>query len=283
MAQQYEDFKRRLHALDLEKAQKEFDHAVKAGLLEIHWFPLAETENVGASKLKGTLNKSIQKIADEFTEVIMGAVTDASTYPLFDDGAGSIVKAGVDAGSVAPTQTRLAQAKQTKLASDVLSRLPLFDEASIPEILDIRSELNRPLERFRSAIIKYAEKIRNASWDEEFSAESEDLFHRDIKSAVLDVEDTVKSNSSLLALATRKLADKPALSTSIFSFIVSQLSTLPTIMNLAIAAGIGATTAFYDAFKEAQKQRLSVEQNQLYFYYRAGELLSNRTYEYRKD
>jgi hypothetical protein len=281
-AQQYKKFKSRLKTLDLEKAQKEFDQAVKAGLLEIHRFPIMETENIGASSLKGTLNESVQKIADEFTNVVMNTVSDASTYPLFDDGTGSLVKTAIEVGVLSPTPTRIAQGKQTQLAADTLRRLPLFDEASMNEILDIRKELERHLVRFRSAIIKYADKIRNASWDEEFSAEAEETFHRDIESAVLDIEDAVKSNSSLLELATRKLADKPALSTSVFSFIVSQLSSLPTITTMVMAASVGAATAIYDAFKEAQKQQRAVEQNQLYFHYQAGELLTNRVYEYRK-
>lgn len=281
--QQYEAFKSKYRTFDLEKAQKEFDYAMKAGLLDIHRFTVMETENIAASSLRGTFSASMEKIADEFTGVIMAAVSDSSTYPLFDDGTGSIVKVGVEVGAVSPTLTRIGQAKQTQLAADILRRLPLFNEASMNEILDIRRELECHLVRFRSAIIKYAEKIRNASWEKEFSAEAEEIFHRDIESAVLDIEDAVKSNSSLLELATRKLADKPALSTSIFSFIVAQLSSLPSITTMALAASVGAATAFYDAFKEEQKQKRTIEQNQLYFYYRAEELLENRVYEYRKD
>ena len=155
--------------LDVENAEKEFNAAVRAGLLDIHRFAIMETENIGAAHLGGTFQQSVQRIADKFTGVIMRTVSDSSTYPLFDDGTGSLVRVGVEIGATSPTVTRISQAKQTQLATDLLGRLPLFDEASMNEILDIRRELDPHLIRFRSAIIKYAEKIRNASRDKEFS------------------------------------------------------------------------------------------------------------------
>jgi hypothetical protein len=243
-----------------------------------------ETENIAASQLRGAFNESMEKIADEFTAVIMQAVADRTTYPMFDDGPASIVRAGVDIGTISPTLTRRGQAKQSQLAADILRRLPLFDGASMNEILDIRRELENHTVRFSSGITKYAETIRNASWDEEFIAETEEIFHRDIEPAVLDIEDAVKSNGSMFELATRKVVGAPALGTSsLFSFMVSQFSSLPTITRMVMAAGLGIGTAVYDAYKEAQKQRVVLEQNQLFFYYRAGRLLQDGAFEYRVD
>lgn len=281
-AKQYEEFKRRFDTLDLDNTQQEFDRAVKAGLLEIHQFREADND-IAASHLRGTFVQSVEKLAEEFNRVVMDAMTDSTTHPLFDDGTGSIVKLGIEVGLISPTATRVAQAKQTQLAANVLNRLPLFDDASMNEILDVRRELEGHLVRFRSAIMKYADMIKIASWDSEFSAEAEEVFHREIEAAVLDIEGAVRTNPSLLELATRKLVGAPALSTSVFSFIVAQLTSLTTITNLAMAASVGLGTAVYDAFKESQKGQRAVEQNQLYFYYRAGELLTNRTYEYRTE
>lgn len=278
--QQYEDLKRRFPKLDLEKTNEEFETAVKANLLEIHAFKINESENIGASKLKGTLDESNRKISKEFVDVILETVTNSSTYPLFDDGAGELINLAIRVGELNPNQTRKAQAKQSKLAAEVLQKLPVFDEASVNEIIDVRKELERPLLRFRSAIINYSDKIKSESWSEEFLVEAEEAFHREIEPAVLDIEDIVKSSSSLLALTTRKLVDKPAITTygaSVFSYVVSQQTLLPEIAKVAMAVGgigIGGATAIYDAYKEHQKQSQTIEKNQLYFYYKAGKLLS---------
>jgi hypothetical protein len=50
---------------------------------------------------------------------------------------------------------------------------------------------------------------------------------------------------------------------------------------MAMAAAVGASTAFYDAYKEWKKEQQTIEQNQLYFYYRAGNLLTEGDYQYR--
>ena len=281
-SQQFDEMRKQWPDLDVERAQREFDVAVKAGLLEIHRFPLMETENIGASQLAGTFQKSMERIADEFTGEIMRAVSDCSTYPLFDNGTGSIVRAGVQVGAASPTSVRTSQAKHTQLAADLLSRLPLFDEASMNETLDIRRELDAYLVRFRASIMKYADTIRNASWDKEFSAEAEEIFHREIEPTVLDIEDAVKSNRSLFEIATRKLADKPALATSIFSFIVAQISAMPTIVGAGMSLAVGTATAIYDAVRESQSQEIGLRQNQLYFYYRAKELLDKGAFRYSK-
>lgn len=282
-AQQYEELIKKWPSLDVEGAAKEFTPAVNAGLLEIHRFPLMESENIGASQLSGTFNQTVERIAEEFAGTIMRTVSDSSTYPLFDDGTGSIVRAGVDVGSVTPTPTRISQAKQTQLAANLLSKLPLFDDASMNEILDIRRDIDIYLVRFRSAIMTYADKIRSASWDEEFSAEAEEILRREIEPAVIDIQDAVKSNRSLFELATRKIVEKPALMGSVFSFIVSQLSDLPAIAGVAMSLEVGTATAIYDAVREAQHETRSIEQNQLYFYYRARQLLTDRTFEYGKQ
>jgi hypothetical protein len=280
--QQFQDLKSRFPTLDLEKAHSEFDLAIKAGLLEVRRFEIMETENIGASQLRGTFNESMEKIANEFTTAIMETVSDHSTFPMFDDGPAKIVKAGVAVGELSPTMTRIGQLKQTHLAAEILRKLPLFDGASMNEVLDIRRELEKHAVRFRSALIKYAETIRNASWDEEFIAETEEIFYREIEPAVLDIEDAVKSNRSMLELTARKVLALPALgSSSLFAFVVSELSLLPSIAKMVMAAGVGVTTAVLDAYREIQKQQIALDQNQLFFYYRAGTLLQDGTYQYR--
>jgi len=282
--EQFKDVKSRFSTLDLERAQSEFDCAINAGLLEIHRFEIMESENIAASQLKGTFNESMEKIADEFTAVIMEAVSDRKTYPMFDDGPATIVKAGVEIGKISPPLSRVGQAKQSQLAADILRRLPLFDGASMNEILDIRRELEKHTVHFRSGIIKYAETIKNAPWDEEFIAETESIFHRDIEPAVLEIEEAVRSNGSMLELAARKVVAAPALGTSsLFSFFVSQLASLPTLTKMFMGAAVGIGTALYDAYTEAQKQEITLAQNQIFFYYRAGKLLQDGTYEYRAD
>jgi hypothetical protein len=81
----------------------------------------------------------------------------------------------------------------------------------------------------------------------------------------------------------RKVAGIPALDTGVLSFIVAELARLELITRSIMSAGLGVATAVYDAIVESRKQQLAIEQNQLYFYYKAGQLLSNGTHQYRRS
>jgi hypothetical protein len=224
----------------------------------------------------------MKRIADEFTAVIVDAVSDRKTYPLFDDGPAQIVRAGIAAGDVNPSPTRIGQAKQSQLAAQILSRLPLFEGASMKEILDIRCELEPHTTRFRAAIMKYADNIRNASWSDEFEHEAEELFHREIEPAVLEIEDAVKSTPALSTLLMRKVLGIPALGSSVLSFVVAELAPLELITRSIMSAGVGVATAVYDAIVETRRGQMAIEQNQLYFYYQAEQLLRDGSYQYRR-
>jgi hypothetical protein len=261
---------------------RELELAVKSELLELHDFQiLKDTQTAFRSLMDGTLEskEGIKALSNEFTAAVKEAMADGSTYPLFDDQTGSLLKTAFDTtGGIKLSPARLSQINQSSLAADVLQRLPLFEDASMAEILDIRRELQKPLIRFRGAVMTYAEKIRTSAWDDDFTIEAEAVFRRDIEPSVLEIEDLIKSNPSLISLATRRLADKQTVFSSVFTFLISQAAALPYITAMAIAAGVGSAVAFNDAYHEWLKQKQSIEGNQLYFYYRANRFLAEGTH-----
>ncbi len=100
--------------------------------------------------------------------------------------------------------------------------------------------------------------------------------------AVLDLEEAVKTNKYLIALL-RKLADKPLIipGASALGILMSKLSALPDIASQAFGVASASGLLAYDAYKDWLNDRRRIEDNQLYFYYKAGTLLSDRSYEYR--
>jgi hypothetical protein len=83
----------------------------------------------------------------EFVEIIKNALSNGSTYPLFDGQTGDLVRTGVKGGQIRVSQAGVARGKHSGLAARSLERLPVFEQASIKEILDIRQELEHPLTR----------------------------------------------------------------------------------------------------------------------------------------
>ena len=272
-----EDFFQQARVAELQKA-------VEANVLEIHGF---ETFNDTGTTLISLANGSItseetlSKVVMDYILAVYDSVSKGLTYPLFDDKTGEAIRLGIEGGLMLPSQARIKQGKEAGLAANLLERLPLFEEASVAEILDIRRELEAPLIRFRNAINIYSEEIKTASWDSDFPIEADHVFRHKIEPAVLDIEDAVKSSKSLTSLATGKLSKESIVASSVFSFVISQLSAFSTISKMSMIAGIVGVSAIREAYHEWREQRQSIERNQIYFYHQAKTLLSDGTYEYK--
>jgi hypothetical protein len=159
------------------------------------------------------------------------------------------------------------RSKHVRLAGDLLTELPIIDDVSVDEILDIRRELNGPLIRFRGALGKFAEEIKSAPWDKNFEIEAEQLFRKYIGPAVAEIIHEVKANSSLAGLILRKTT-MPVLAGGGLLFYLDQLALLPVNAAIAIGGAFASAGVLLDAYKTWQTERLNVEKNQLYFYYK---------------
>jgi len=280
-------------AIEMEKKAgvDSIDRAVQSGILELHTFEGTDNDEMvlefmtdciaGASQSPllthraSEMSKRNDTMIREFVEGVSSAVSDGSTYPLFDDLTRELVKASIDEEQIAVSESAVHRGRHSGLAGHLLERLPLFDQASVDEILDIRKELDKPLTRFRGAMIKFSEEIKSAYWDEDFPSDAENVFYRDVKPAILDIEETVKSNNYLAALL-RKFVDKPVVlpAGSVFSVLMSHLSSLPDEVALSLGIGISSAAIVFDAYKDWKQKKQAIEQNHLFFYYQAKKRLS---------
>jgi len=244
----------------------EVANAINSGLLEVHSFngPLAQAFQ--DPKQGGWVV--------EFVNEVGSAVSDASTYPLFDQATGNLIRTGIRAKIIPVSHSALVRGKEIGLAADLIERLPLFEQASVDEILDIREELQRHLIRFRGAMINFSDSIMNAAWDEDFTFDAEQIFRRDVAPEILNIEDEVKANPYLAEL-TRKWITQPFAIPSGIAALGLSLSNqpLPALAALAVGTVINTALAVYDTHKEHRNKQLSIERNNLFFYYQAGKLI----------
>jgi hypothetical protein len=216
------------------------DLAIKSGLLDIY-----------------TIGKS--RIPEE-------------TYPLLDKNILNLVKAERKDEKLNISDVDSEKIKQIGFVFDIFQRLPNFENATIDEILDIRKTLGKPLIRFRSAIIEMSDCIKYKPWDEGFYYDVEKLFYQRIEPVVLEIEEECKSNrylSKLLYIATKSSWEIPAG----LGVIISKLAEVSNISATAIGMTIGAGTVAYNGLYEWKEKTREIEQNQIYFYYKAGGML----------
>lgn len=240
--------------------------ALDSGLVTLHPIEIISDFSTG------------NNFAHHFQDFVSDAVTSSDTYPIFDDAIAKLVQVAIREGIINPSQARIASNKHVGLSSDILQRLPLFDEATIDEVLDIRKELDRPLIRFRAAMLNFSESVKSASWDEDFSIEAEQVFRQKVEPAVLEIEEAVKDNL-LLSKLGNKIAADPMLAGPVLGVIVASPTNFGHLLEQvapAAALTIGGAKVLkhiVDAVRENKDKQREIEQNQLYFLYRAKQRL----------
>src|SRR5699024_9826281 len=95
----------------------------------------------------------------EYLKSIEETLSQYNNYPLFDSKISKFVNLGIKEGKLNVTNATQEKIKHSSLTITMLNNLPSFNKAEIDEVIDIRSELERYLIRFRSAVVKYTDLI----------------------------------------------------------------------------------------------------------------------------
>jgi hypothetical protein len=248
---------------------EDFMVALRSGKLELS--PFSNMAPADILKLGMSTSASTQPLADkaweEYRRTVLEAVSNKSTYPLFDDLTGDIVGRAVKKGLIRPTSAAKRRGRHAGFSGDILQRLPMFEKAGVSDVLEIREELSEHLGAFRDAVASSAATIESAPWSlEDFAEEADLVFRESVAPAIERIEERVEGNRDLRELTLRygpPLLGAPA---CIGVFLGGQWA----LGGLAVlAAGLSTVAA-------ARSSRTGVEQERLYFYYRAGKRLRLR-------
>jgi hypothetical protein len=259
----------------MDKSWKEANQAIEKMAIEAGVEGLAEAIQTGIVELYPFSTTKTGDMVQEYFEYLKDALLSGSTYPLFDQKTGELIRFSVEEGKIQLTETLIGLGKHAGLSADLLQRLPLFEEATIAEIRDIRRDLAQYLVRFRAAVIEYSQAIRNAAWDKDFPIDANELFHQKVAPEILTIEEAVQSNR-YYKVYTRKLTEKHLLPLASMSAVVSTLSGISDLAQTLYGAAAGSVALGISAAQEWDKKKKETEANQLYFYYRARQKLSDK-------
>jgi hypothetical protein len=255
----------------------EIQTARRSGLVDIDGFAAGGVER-GVALLPEAdelmSEEYYKEITAELFGMLSGAVSSGETHPMLDDKAGELVRLGVEAGAIAVSESGQGRGKHAGLASHLLRRLPLFDAASVDEILDIRRELDRPLVRFRGAVTEFSEGMRASGWDPDFAGDAEEILVREVAPAVQEIEDAVRDNRFLAELWPRMTRPQDWSAGAAIGIAAFNLASLPEIASLAVGGGVGFAAAARNVYLEHREGQREIEGKRLFFYREAGRHLS---------
>jgi hypothetical protein len=254
--------------------------AVRSNILDLHAYQYLSFEALAQEKHK---EEDLAKLAiepptsnedayKEFVEVLSEVLKNTSTYPLFDDNAGLLAAKGLDESPAGISPIRLAQAKHSATAANMLERLPDFGLTPIDSILDIRKELRPYLVNFRGGIKTYSNRIQSAPWSRDFAPEADEVFVAEVYPAFLALEDSIKSSKSILKeLKDVKALAKHATSASAaaaFGWFIEDYASLPVYIRMAFGLSASISATLLQWALNALNDTPEVKRNALYFYYR---------------
>lgn len=250
--------------------------------LNIHWSNLkgvleklvvsSGMENLLPFVLEGVLeleefapkDNSLDSLMEDWLNKIDTTLENPKTYPLFDKTINSLVghaQKVVQSMGVNTSNHIRERTSHVGFVSDVYKRLPSFEEAGFDELLDIRKELQKPLNKFRAAMLDYSKDMDSVPWEEEFEYEAQKLYLENIVPAVDEVEEAFKGNKAISKIAYGALDKAPlgALGFGITS--VGDLTELAKIMcTVPVAKGA------IDGYKQWKEENNRVRNMKMYYY-----------------
>ncbi|WP_143341876.1 hypothetical protein [Deinococcus indicus] len=209
--------------------------------------------------------------AEKFTEGVFKTIASQNSFPLLDREMSNLIDLYIKEKRPELSNMRKERAAQTGLSAHFIQRLPHFEQAGVDEILDIRKLLVRPLSKFRAAMVEYSKTIQSATWERDFAIEADELYNLKIAPAVMEIEEAVSINR-----VVQNIYQKSVINTATAGTLTLAVSNLlmPSEIDKNISNIVGGilglgTVAAGEYFQE----RTKAEQNQMYFLYKANQLL----------
>lgn len=211
-------------------------------------------------------------VSDDFISEYMGSIEDTLSlhynYPLFDNEVSEMVNLAIKEGLFNITSGTQERMKHSSLTMTMLRSLPSFEKAKIDEIVDIREDLDGYLTKFRSAIVKYTDLINVDITDDDLYYEIDKLIISEINPIIQEIDEEGKRNSYLRELGYTLINSKWVQAAGVGLMLGNVTDILTQSASVATGA-FGSGQTIINHHKEWKDNKTRIEQNNLFFYYKA--------------
>lgn len=276
------EIKKQLKDFTLQVSESMFSLVGKSNAKELK--SLIQHGQVKIERFNNSIADTDLCIKEYFTKLTKAL---SSSYPLFDEQSNDIMKTAVENRIVNISQTDKRKIVHAGLTDNYIQRLPSFSEATIDELIDIKSELSKPLTRFRSKMLCYSDSLQSMPWDKDFEAECELLYDKEVAPALLEIEESTKDISFVKNLGRKFFTDEGlwkstgglVVSVAAGGVISSFNNVLSADQAMIAAGGAYVASRVANAYSEYKDQKKEVERKDMYFYYQAGKRLEDNIYK----
>jgi hypothetical protein len=229
---------------------------VERALAETGTSSLEPVYRAGILKLSDSGLADGSSISDAFPDYLLllrQVLQDPKSHLIFDDRVAMVVRSMVDEKLFQPHPLAVSHAGQAALGGGFAARLPTFSDAPIDELLDLRSDLDKQLSRYRRGIVKMADRLTYRAYDAEFEVEIDDLWRTEVKPALDEMTEGFAEHSLVRDIARVMSTDiKSIISASVGPSVMVGLDTLTHLGALISVIGGAAAPAATVATQIAQ-------------------------------
>lgn len=212
------------------------------------------------------------RIVETFVEKLSRHLSSGREYLIFDEPVASLTEAAIREGLFSPAKGPAGRSAQAMTASALVGRLPTFPNATVDEVIDIRSELAPSLIQFRSAMVTIAKTFTSSAWETDFEDEVHDAWVETVLPAVQAIDSSIQDNSSLLSLASGVIG---AANASYPGLAIVAAGLLGHAGALALAGGaVSGAAPLLQALRDRQTAARDIRMQPFYFLYAVEQSLS---------
>lgn len=217
---------------------------------------------------------STDKLISEYMKSLEDVLSLHYNYPLFDTEISKMVNSAVKSELITITNGTQERMKHSNLTMTMLRSLPSFEKATIDEVVDIRKELDSYLIKFRSAIIRYTDLINGDIIDEDLYYEIDKLIMKEINPIIQEIDEEGKRNNYLKELGYTFINSKLVQVAGV-GLILGNVADIITGSTTLATGIIGSGQTAISHHKEWKDKKRRIEENNLFFYYKAQEEFKN--------
>ena len=119
-----------------------------------------------------------------FVQKLSKHLSSGREYLIFDEPIANLTEAAIREGLFSPAKGPAGHSAQAMTASALMGRLPTFPNATVDEVLDIRTELAPSLTQFRAAMVTISKTFKSTAWEAHFEDEVHDAWVESVLPAV---------------------------------------------------------------------------------------------------
>jgi hypothetical protein len=211
-------------------------------------------------------------MVDQWVDLLRQRLNDGSTRLLFDDGAGSLVASMIREGMIRSNDLGLKHAGEAATGSGFITRLPAFPQAPMDELLDLRSDLQGPLVRYRAAVMKISGDLPRLIGPE-LETHIDDLWRREVAPAIEEIRETLADHGLVREIARHAETDMMTLLVGGTGLLVGVSAGLENWVSAAVA-GVGASIhAGVRGARSASESRRTAKRTDLFYLYETNRRL----------